>query len=287
VQKNLVCSEGSFYIRKDTKTIYVQGTINGKHYKKSIGKKVTPLSKKWMERQDPMQVLLKILNIQEDKSNNVSLRDFGLRVLRSDSYNRGIQTQKEYERILDRVIAPYFEHFKFEDITALDLLEFFNSVSKQFSYDRAKRTKNILCNILETAHDEDLMKKNIVRARAVQKHQFKKTVKTTQAYTVFEVKKMLSKSEGWLKVFLELSIKYGLRTGEAMGLKWDDFDLERGFFKIQRSITKGVITESSEVIHQNKNHLREIYLFPETIDLLKRFQTFRMSKEWLFISKDG
>lgn len=72
-----------------------------------------------------------------------------------------------------------------------------------------------------------------------------------------------------------------------MGLKWDEFDLERGFFQINRSISKGVITESSEVIHQNKNHLREIYLFPETIDLLKRFKTFRMSKEWLFISKNG
>jgi len=114
-------------------------------------------------------------------------------VLRSDSYNRGIQTQKEYERILDRVITPFFEHFKFDDITALDLLEFFNSVAKQYSYDRAKRTKNILCNILETAHDEDLMKKNIVRARVVQKHQFKKTVKTTQAYKVSEVKEMLNK----------------------------------------------------------------------------------------------
>ena len=287
MNKQLDCSDGSFYIRKDTKTIYVQGTINGKHYKKSIGKKATPLAKKWMEKQDPMQVLLNIINIKDESNNDVSLRDFGLRVLRSDSYNRGIQTQKEYERILDRVIVPFFEQFKFEDITALDLLEFFNSIAKQYSYDRAKRTKNILCNILETAHDEDLMKKNIVRARVVQKHQFKKTVKTTQAYTVSEVKKMLIESEGWLKVFLEISIKYGLRTGEAMGLKWDDFDLERGFFKIQRSITKGVITESSEVVHQNKNHLREIYLFPETIDLLKRFEMFRMSKEWLFISKDG
>ncbi len=285
--KQLACSDGSFYIRKDTNSIYVQGTINGKHYKKSISKKATPLTKKWMEKQNPMQVLLNILNIQDESENNISFRDFGLRVLRSDSYNRGIQTQKEYERILDRVIAPYFENFEMKDITALDLLEFFNSISKQYSYDRAKRTKNILCNILETAHDEELMKKNIIRARAVQKHQFKKTVKTTQAYTVSEVKMMLEKSEGWLKVFLELSIKYGLRTGEAMGLKWNDFDLRRGFFKIQRSITKGVITESSEVVHQNKNHLREIYLFPETIDLLKRFEIFRMSKEWLFISKDG
>lgn len=285
--KNLVCSDGSFYIRKDTNSIYVQGTINGKHYKKSIGKKATPLSKKWMEKQEPMQVLLNILNIADESNNDISLIDFGLRVLRSDSYNRGIQTQKEYERILDKVISPYFGQFTFDDITALDLLEFFNSIANRYSYDRAKRTKNILCNILETAHDEEVMKKNIVRARAVQKHQFKKTVKTTQAYTVSEVKKMLNESEGWLKVFLEVSFKYGLRTGEAMGLKWDDFDLDRGYFKIQRSISKGVITESNEVIHQNKNHLREIYLFPETIDLLKRFEMFRMSKEWLFISKDG
>lgn len=285
--KQLVCSDGSFYVRKDTNSIYVQGTINGKHYKRSIGKKATPLSKKWMEKQDPMQVLLNILNIKDESSNDISIQDFGLRVLRSDSYNRGIQTQKEYERILEKVIAPYFENFKFNDITALDLLEFFNSIANRYSYDRAKRTKNILCNILETAHDEELMKKNIVRARAVQKHQFKKTIKTTQAYTVSEVKTMLNKSEGWLKVFLELSFKYGLRTGEAMGLKWDDFNLNRGFFKIQRSISKGIITESSEVVHQNKNHLREIYMFPETIDLLKRFEVFRMSKEWLFISKDG
>lgn len=287
MKNQLICSDGSFYTRKDSESIYVQGTINGKHYKKSIGKKATPLSKKWMEKQDPIQVLLNILNIKDESNNEITFKDFGLRVLRSDSYNRGIQTQKEYERILDKVISPYFESFKFDDITALDLLEFFNSIANRYSYDRAKRTKNILCNILETAHDEELMKKNIVRSRAVQKHQFKKTVKTTQAYTVLEVKEMLSKSEGWMKVFLELSFKYGLRTGETMGLKWIDFDLDRGFFKIQRSISKGVITESSEVVHQNKNHLREIYMFPETIDLLKRFEMFRMSKEWLFISKDG
>ncbi len=108
MQKHLVCSDGSFYIRKDTKSIYVQGTVNGKHYKKSIGKKVTPLSKKWMQLQDPMQVLLNILNIKNESDNDISLKDFGLRVLRSDSYNRGIQTQKEYERILEKVITRDF-----------------------------------------------------------------------------------------------------------------------------------------------------------------------------------
>ena len=121
MKNQLICSDGSFYTRKDSGSIYVQGTINGKHYKKSIGKKATPLSKKWMEKQDPIQVLLNILNIKDESNNKITFKDFGLRVLRSDSYNRGIQTQKEYERILDKVISPYFESFKFDDITALFL----------------------------------------------------------------------------------------------------------------------------------------------------------------------
>lgn len=284
---NLNSTNGSFYIRKESNTIYVQATINGITYKKSTGKKVTPLNKKWIEKQDPLKVIMNILNIKEIVNNEISLEDFGLRVLNSDSNNRGIQTQKEYERILTKVITPYFKEFKFNDITSLDILEFLNYIAKKYSYDRAKRVKNILFNILETSHDEDLMKKNIIRTRMIQKHQFKKTIKNTQAYLVHEVKKMINFSEGWLKVFLELSIKYGLRTGEAMALKWIDFDLKRGYFKINRSMSKGLLTDSNENIHTNKNHLREIYLFPETLELLNIYKNFRPSKEWLFVSKNG
>ena len=42
MNENLSCSEGSFYIRNER--IYVQASINGKTYKKSIGKKATPLN---------------------------------------------------------------------------------------------------------------------------------------------------------------------------------------------------------------------------------------------------
>lgn len=72
-----------------------------------------------------------------------------------------------------------------------------------------------------------------------------------------------------------------------MGLKWEDFDLERGFFILKRSISKGVITESAEIIHENKNHLREIFLFPETIDLLKKYENFKPDEEWLFVTKEA
>lgn len=283
----LFCSDGSFYIRKDTNTIYVQGTINGKHYKKSIGKKATPLAKKWMEKQSPMQVLLKLVGVNEPESKKISFETFGLRVIESGAYNRGRQTQKDYEGIFKNVILPYFKNFELNEISALDIKEFLVTLPDRYCYDRCKRTKQILSNIIETAHDEDIISKNLMRTQLIQKFKFKKKPRKTKVYKVSEVKQMLEKSKGWLRVFLELSIKYGLRTGELMGLKWSDFDLERGFFVIRRSISKGEITESDIIVHENKNHLREIFLFPETIYMLKSYANFRPDNEWLFVSKDG
>lgn len=287
MNNNLVSSEGSFYIRKDTNSIYVQGTINGKHYKKSIGKKATPLAKKWMEKQNPMQVLLKLIGIKENESKKISFEEFGLRVIASGSHNRGKQTQQDYVTVFKKVILPYFKHFEFDEIKALDIKEFLITLPDRYCYDRCKRTKQILANIIETAHDEDIVIKNLMRTQLVQKFRFKRKPRQTKVYKVSEVKQMLIESKGWLKVFLELSIKYGLRTGELMGLKWSDFNLDRGFFVVNRSISKGEITESDVVVHENKNHLREIFLFPETISIILTYKNFRPDNEWLFVSKDG
>lgn len=268
MNENLSCSEGSFYIRNER--IYVQASINGKTYKKSIGKKATPLNKKWIQKQNPQQVLLKLLGINENlEQKRFTLEEYGLRILKVTSSNRGKHSQDDYERIFIKQILPFFSNFNLNDVSALDILEFFKRIESKYSYDRAKRTKNILNTIFSSAFDDGLITKNPFLSQLVQRHRVKKRVSKTKAYSVSEVKKMLENSKGWLKVFLELSIKYGLRTGECMGLKWEDFDLDRGFFIVQRSISKGEITDSKKIIHENKNHLREIFLFPETINILK------------------
>ena len=84
-------------------------------------------------------------------------------------------------------------------------------------------------------------------------HKFKRKPIKTKAYNVSEMRIILGNSSGWLKIFFELSFKYGLRTGECMGLKWSDFNFDNGYFRVQRSISKGIITESSEIIYENKN----------------------------------
>jgi integrase len=286
VNENINCSDGSFYARDGR--IYVQATINGRTIKKSTGKKVNSINKAWTKRQNPSDVLLNILGVErEKKSKDISIEDFGTKIINATSANRGIETQKDFLRILHKIIVPFFKFYKLKDVNSTDILELLKQVDTKFCNDRAKRVRSILNLIFTSAFEENLSDKNLFTMQILKNHKFKRKPRKTKAYSVSEMKIILNNSSGWLKIFFELSFKYGLRTGECMGLKWSDFNFDNGYFKVQRSISKGHITESSELIHENKNHLRNIYLFPETLNLLKKYSNFKPNDEWLFVTKTG
>ena len=286
MNENINCSDGSFYERDGR--IYVQATINGRTIKKSTGKKVNSINKAWTKRQNPSDVLLNILGVErEKKSKDISIEDFGTKIINATSANRGIETQKDFLRILRKIIVPFFKFYKLKDVNSTDILELLKRVDTKFCNDRAKRVRSILNLIFTSAFEENLSDKNLFTMQILKNHKFKRKPRKTKAYSVSEMKIILNNSSGWLKIFFELSFKYGLRTGECLGVKWSDFNFDNGYFKVQRSISKGHITESSELIHENKNHLRNIYLFPETLNLLKKYSNFRPNDEWLFVTKTG
>ena len=286
MNKNINCSDGSFYERDGW--IYVQATINGQTIKKSTRKKVNSINKAWMKKQNPSDVLLNILGVErEKKSKDISIEDFGTKIINATSANRGIETQKDFLRILHKIIVPFFKFYKLKDVNSTDILELLKQVDTKFCNDRAKRVRSILNLIFTSAFEENLSDKNLFTMQILKNHKFKRKPRKTKAYSVSEMKIILNNSSGWLKIFFELSFKYGLRTGECLGVKWSDFDFDNGYFKVQRSISKGHITESSELIHENKNHLRNIYLFPETLNLLKKYSNFKPNDEWLFVTKTG
>lgn len=286
MNENIDCTDGSFYERGGR--IYVQATINGRTIKKSTGKKVDSINKAWMKRQNPSDVLLNIIGVEkEKKSKDISIEDYGFKIINATCVNRGIETQKDFLRILDKTIIPFFKFYNLKDVKVTDILELLKRTDSKFCNDRAKRVRSILNLIFTSAFEEGLIDKNLFSMQILRNHKFKRKPRKTKAYNVSEMRIILGNSSGWLKIFFELSFKYGLRTGECMGLKWSDFNFDNGYFRVQRSISKGIITESSELIHENKNHLRDIYLFPETLDLLKKYFNFKPDDEWLFVTKTG
>lgn len=112
MNKELIVTDGSFYERGGR--IYVQATVNGKTYKKSTRRKATSINKTWMKSQNPGHVLLNILGVEKDKKlKDISIKDFGEKIITATSGNRGTETQKDFVRILNKIIVPFFKFYKF------------------------------------------------------------------------------------------------------------------------------------------------------------------------------
>ncbi len=275
--------DGKLYIRGSR--IYVCGSINGVFFRKSTGKSVTPITRKWMKKADPIEVLQKLLDITQKYEKKVDFESFGYEVLELTSSRRKKASQDELVGIFTNRILPYFRRFRFEDIKPMDVVKFLNIQKKEVCNDRVRRVKNTLGVILDFAMEHGLIERNPVRTKSVSLVDLTYVPKNANAYTTMEIKLILSNAKGWFKVFLDLSFKLGLRTGECMALKWSDFNLENGALRLRRNITKGIITQNE--CNGKKNHCRDLQLFPDSLKLLRSFYEIRPSNEWLFINKDG
>lgn len=278
--------DGRLFTRGDM--IWAQATIKGNLYRFSTGKRLSSLTKHWYENTKGIDFVKSVLEKQKEEAElslkDVSLEKFGMDVIKLTSENRRESSQKDVVRVFKKHILPFFKHYEMEDIKSIDIIKFVKHLKGKMSDERAKRIKNVLSTILAYAYDNQIIDRNPFEARTVKDMKFNTTPKDQRVYTSDEVNAMLSKSYGWLRVFLEISFTSGLRVGEVMALKWSDIILEHGIMFVSRSISKGVITEGS---NGDKNHDRSIPVLPRTLEVLKNYYEVRPSNEWLFINKDG
>jgi len=284
--------DGVFKIRNNK--IYVHGTIHGKFYRKSTGKKVTNATKVWMKKADPLKVLSELLGIATNTNyRNYTLKEIALETIEMQFKTNKI-SEKHYKDKLQSLYKhtfPYFQNLFITDITVNNIVDWILYLKENLSDSRAKFNKNLLASVFRYAyHDLQILDRNIFETETVRRISFDVKNVDTEAYNIKEVAKILKEATGWLKVYLDLSFKYGFRPGEIMVLKWEDFDLENGIVTLKRSLSvDNIIVEYNNKNKKsgNKNHFRKIPLFPKTVLLLKSFYEVRPHNEWLFVNKDN
>lgn len=286
---------------KEGNIIYVLGTVDGKFYRKSTGKEANKINIAWIKK-NHRDVLLKLIDKKEEKPQRVKLEEYGSMVIEATSRLRNVESQKEKKGFFKNHIMPYFEKRKIyfiDEIKTTDIEIWQNELLKNKSTSTVKKCKDTLSLIFNKAVADDIINKNYV---ALSDRIEMKTTKRVP-YTEGEVTALLKESNGFFKVFLYLVFSTGMRTGEAIGLMWDDIDLENGFIDLKRSVTKGRVTEKDgncsllEFIrndykivkfnntNKTKNHTRIIPLDKTTNEILKNFKKERTQDIWVFTNK--
>lgn len=271
--------DGSFFVRGET--LWVQGSIDGKFYRKSTGKKASKINISWSNKQRPLDVLGKIINKDVKQKSEYTIVQLGYIAIDNSDGKRSKEVQNDYISIFEKIIIPFFEKYSIEDISIREI-EVWERLHINLSADRRRRIRKILNDIMKKALKYKLISENpLSYAEPIIESFSEEKEIGTKAYTTNEIRLIIDSAEGWLKVYFALLFTTGLRVGEVLGLEIADIDFERKIINLKQSMTKGEIRKSS----RQKNHKREVYLMPEALSLLKKYIGTRENERWLFVSK--
>ncbi|WP_083648653.1 site-specific integrase [Alteromonas abrolhosensis] len=121
-------------------------------------------------------------------------------------------------------------------------------------------TRNVLKQIFNRALMDEVIEKN----PAEQIERYKQASKEPNPFNKIEIKKILCSLESPYKYFYKFAIFTGLRTGELLGLRWQDVDLNKKVAHIRLSITNGI-----EKAPKTIGSIRSIELNSEAVSALK------------------
>ena len=265
---------GSFYVKNDV--IWVSGSIDGKFYRKSTGKRATKLNVGWCKNQVPVQILSKILEKEcETRNIEYTIESIGYQSLELKKSTLCEEVYKDYLYIFEKLIVSYFKKFDLSDVKLIDI-EKFETQFIDLSLDRRQRIRRVLRLIFKSAFKNGLIEHNPMEGldplKRIKKEEAEDSIiDFSEVYTREEAEKIVSSAEHPLKAFVAALFYTGMRPGEAIGLKWGDIDFEKRVIHLKRSRTKG----KNRVSNEKKNHNRDIPVIDKLFDILVEYSEFQ------------
>lgn len=186
-----------------------------------------------------------------------------------------------YESIVTNIkahIKPYFEdsHYRLEDITPRIIDDFYIYLSKEGNHKTneglctasIKKISSILKQCFNWACVRELITENPARDVKVPKVKRRKAVQHVYMNSE-DANKIIKAFDGHqLKPLVFITLFYGLRRSEVIGLRWENVDLENSTFEIKSTIVRhrtliekdSTKTEDSNAMYEMLPQIKQIFL---------------------------
>jgi integrase len=272
-------NKSGYFIRGNT--LYVQGATDEGFKKYSTGKKATKENERYVAKNS-------IRIFREIHENKTSPRKISQNFCEYAEFKLSIlgrklreNTAKEYYQIFEKRIKPSFIGYTLSDIKRVDLQVWQEDlVNEGLSSKRINNIRSVFNILLEEARKDELIEKNYFST--IDKEKNKKADITP--FSLDEVKLILNNiencSEKW---FIQLAFFSGMRTGEIVGLKWEDINFRDHTITIKNAVRKGVLGDT-----KTDSSNRTIDILPPVMEALDqmRSKTY-LRNSFVFLNGSG
>jgi len=179
----------------------------------------------------------------------INFKTYVITWLEYKSKNISHSTLKSYNSILKRTLIPFFGDFKIVDIRPNLVRRYISGLSE--SPKTIRNLKYCLSAILTDAVIDEIIERN--PCKDIQTPRVKSN--KLDIFSIDDVEAILK----WMEhkhpeivVFFAIGFFTGMRTGEIMGLKWDDIDFKNNIISVSRTMTEGKEKDSTKT-DQDRN----------------------------------
>ena len=213
------------------------------------------------------------LSDMRQRTRDTLLSDYLLAWVATCKAKVAVSTYAGYKNCIDRQIAPYFDQkrIKLFDLKPSDLLDYYDTLyAKGLSGNTVLHYHVLLRKALEEAYLRELIPSN--PANNIPRP--KKGYFVANCYSPEECRQLLTAIKGDpLEVPILLSVFYGLRRSEVLGLKWSAIDFARNAITISHSVVTASVNGHCQTICQDKpkrkSSFRTLPLTPLIAEILQ------------------
>lgn len=270
--------------------VYVKGTINGKRYRLSTGKKASKKMLDYVHRNWQSEIqriclegeerLARIIIAKQEQKAQISFKDFcSAHLLPIWESTLKASTLLSRVATLNNVLYPAFGDKPLSTLHYTTLAEWlFNYKTKKgqkMSAGYFSAIYGILRAIFEEAKKSEIITENPLKGLKKPKQQ----PSSDAPFSYDEIAKILRCSDAFIRDFASIAFFTGMRTGELLGLCWDCIDFTNDTIHVEQNATLGGLTTP-------KTGRRTIDMLPCVRAKLQELHSQRTT-QWVFPKKNG
>lgn len=260
--------------------LWVRFTLNGEVIKRSLNLTNTKANIKLANTQVIPQMILKVNTgefFKNDTNNIPTIDEFIYKSFEMHRATRKASTHNDCVGMYKNHIKEFFGKKRLNQLKPSDIKIWQNKLlNRGLSPSRVKHIRNVLTLMYRDAQEDEIVDKNpfdLVRIPKIEPT-------TIYPFSIEDIQKILSVTTGWVQNFIALAFFTGARSGEMIGLRWEDIDFKSKQIFIQRSIKMGEIS-----VPKTASSIRSIDMLETLVPYLEaQYELTGSKKSYVFLN---